>query len=510
MQNLLTHKIPSEMVHGFFIDGNELYANIAYKNDIAALSYLSLVKKVNKHINISWLPLEELTDIRQQAISSQGSNTAVSIVKNSDVEEYAIELFKSAKAKKSSDIHILYEINKARIMFREGNGDVVVQRQLDPSFCIRLMAVIFQTMSQDQNSSTFTTNNRLEAKINNPEYLPKDVAGVRVHSEPLACKLGSGCKMVLRLLYEIILGDEPLEQILKSSGYSKNSVKDIMEMIMKPGACFLSGPTGSGKSTTLDKIVGKMKKDVFPFKEFLSIEDPPEYPIPEIRQVAINEIDPKKKAEAMMQALAGALRSDPDVLILGEVRTPEAATMAFSSVDTGHGLWTTIHASSSFGVITRLVGLLARDNIYTKDMVCDPRLLSGIIYQRLVPRLCDHCKINMVEHINQTKGNTSKITEKVLSDLKELIPGKLRNVYLSGGGCEHCLRGSSGRIICAETILCDQNFFNFIKDGENTLAIEYWKSKLGGKTYIEHAVEHIANGLCDPLETTISLKANLK
>lgn len=128
----------------------------------------------------------------------------------------------------------------------------------------------------------------------------------------------------------------------------------------------------------------------------------------------------------------------------------------------------------------------------------------------MIPKLCDHCKINLVEHIKKTGGKTNKITKKVLEDLKALIPDKLNNVYLSGGGCSHCTRGHIGRIVAAETVICDEPLLDFIKNREKTRAVEYWKRDLHGKTYIEHALEHISNGLCDPLETTISLKANLR
>lgn len=509
---ILTEKIPLELDYGIAIDRDTVFINNDFKNSpknfLEIVSFISFAKRVNSQLDVKWTSLSEITDLKEQIVSGQSLDNMLNM-DNSDVEDYGIELFKIAFEKKVSDIHILYEIDKARIMFRIF-GSVVHYKTVKPDFCLRLITVIFQTMGQASNASSFMAGSRLDAKISNPKYLCEGLRGIRVHSEPLDCRLGTGCKMVLRLL-PYLRNDKPLEDLLIDSYYSSTAIEQINKMTMKPGMCIVSGPTGSGKSTLLVRVFYDMCLR-FPDKVFVSIEDPPEYPIEGVQQIAITETSPDKKFDSYMDAVAGSLRSDPDVLMLGEIRYPEAANIAVEAVNTGHGLWATVHASSSFGVITRLEGLLAKYKTYTLDTLCNTDILSGIVYQRLIPKLCDHCKVKLLEHLRDKNIKPKRITKNVYNQLKILERSKfvnLDNIYVRGNGCSHCINGFGSQIVCVETILTDQIFLNFIKERETEKAYMYWKENLKGKTYIEHAIEHINAGIADPQTTVNRLKIDL-
>jgi type IV pilus assembly protein PilB len=162
-------------------------------------------------------------------------------------------------------------------------------------------------------------------------------------------------------------------------GFTEEELVKFDRMISQPhGIILITGPTGSGKSTTLYTILTSLNKDGI---NLLTIEDPVEAYIPGINQVQVNE----KVNLTFATALRSILRQDPDVIIIGEIRDQETAEIAVKASITGHLVASTIHTNSAAGTVTRMT-----------DMGVEPYLLSeslaGIIAQRLVRRLCPDCK----------------------------------------------------------------------------------------------------------------------
>lgn len=201
----------------------------------------------------------------------------------------------------------------------------------------------------------------------------------------------------------------PTKQIisLENLGFNARAIADIQEAISRPnGAIFNTGPTGSGKTTTLYAILQKLNK---PEVKIITLEDPIEYRIEGINQ---SQINPAKKYD-FASGLKHALRQDPDIIMVGEIRDKETAETALQAALTGHLVLTTLHTNSAPSAIPRLIDIGVR-----------PFLLSGsinlIIAQRLVRRICEACRGKGCVACNQTgfKGRiaiieTLKITPKI-------------------------------------------------------------------------------------------------
>ncbi len=194
---------------------------------------------------------------------------------------------------------------------------------------------------------------------------------LRVSSLPTA----HGEKLVLRLLDR-----EKVRLTLDDLGFSQSNLDAFQALITQPyGVILVTGPTGSGKSTTLYAALNAVKSVE---NNLITVEDPVEYQIPLINQVQVN----LKKELTFANALRAILRQDPDIIMVGEIRDPETGAIATEAALTGHLVFSTLHTNDAPGAITRLI-----------DMGIEPFLLApsllGIVAQRLVRQLCPACKI---------------------------------------------------------------------------------------------------------------------
>ena len=241
----------------------------------------------------------------------------------------------------------------------------------------------------------------------------------RLSTLPTTC----GEKAVIRLLYS-----SGQRMDITSLGFLDEDLPKLSEMFgASHGAVFLTGPTGSGKSTTLAAYLSKMNLET---RNIVTVEDPVEYPIPGVSHVSVS---PGSKL-GFRDALRHILRQDPDVILIGEVRDEETAKLAIQASITGHIVLSTIHTNDAAGVVERLI-----DIGIPSYMVA--AALSGVISQRLVRRICDKCK---------TPTNLAEFEAKILS-----IPTETP-VY-KGSGCGFCnFTGYKGRFAVYEYFLVDE------------------------------------------------------
>ncbi len=225
-----------------------------------------------------------------------------------------------------------------------------------------------------------------------------------------------GESVVLRILERtnVILGLEKL-------GFSPEKLQVIRHLVRKPfGIIIVCGPTGSGKTTTLNSILLELNSLE---KNIMTIEDPIEYKMPLIKQSQVNE----KAGFTFANALRSILRHDPDVILVGEMRDAETAELAFQASLTGHLVLTTIHANTAIQAIPRL-----------KNMGIDPYIMSvgllGIVGQRLVRKVCDSCKVEVP--INQELVDKFELRKYFGTEDREFL----------GRGCNSCFHtGYRGR-----------------------------------------------------------------
>jgi type IV pilus assembly protein PilB len=242
-----------------------------------------------------------------------------------------------------------------------------------------------------------------------------------------------------------LLGQEKAILKLDSLGFRPDALVRIKDAIAKPhGMVMTSGPTGSGKSSTLYAILMEVKK---PGVKIITLEDPVEYRIEGIEQ---SQVRPGAGYE-FADGLRASLRQDPDILMVGEIRDKETAEIAIQAALTGHLLLSTIHANSAPSVFARLL-----------EIGVKPFLLSGsinlIMAQRLVRKICPDCKENYSPSL-ETWQTVQKTLERIKDRLPKEILDKLNQPEVQlvrGKGCEKCnSTGFSGRQVIVEILVPD-------------------------------------------------------
>jgi general secretion pathway protein E len=223
------------------------------------------------------------------------------------------------------------------------------------------------------------------------------------------------------------------------------------------GVIFVTGPTGSGKSTTLYACLNRINSAE---KNVITIEDPIEYQLEGISQIQVAS----KKGMTFATSLRHVLRQDPDVIMIGEVRDVETARMAIQSSLTGHLVFSTLHTNDSAGAVSRLLDLGVEPYLVSSSLI-------AIIAQRLVRKICPDCK---------------KPFDPSLHELKELGLGKMDNIsgkFFVGTGCERCFQtGYRGRTGIYEMMLIDSEIQNLIYKQESAGTIKRFALNAGLRT----------------------------
>lgn len=344
----------------------------------------------------------------------------------------------------------------------------------------------------DVSQSSYKPNDYQDARISSTKTpLPEGVDALRLHYNPLA---NGGRHMVARLLYKT--SAEELEKDIDTLGYADIHVKLIRKMRKFPvGINIISGPTGSGKSTTLQKCLIALMAERHHQINVLTIEDPPEYDIPGSAQIPVMKggDDDKAKASAFTQAISAAMRSDPDVIMIGEIRTAASASLAFAAAMTGHQVWGSLHANDALSCLDRLGDMDV--DLYK---LTDPTLVTGLIAQRLVRRVCPHCSFHYDEALKN--GLIDQYMEKNIID----IAGEKYLKYVrfaNPDGCDKCSKtGSIGREVVAECINPSEKIMEFMRKRDKAAAHKQWLENEKGMTILEHAIQKMVLGYCAPTD----------
>jgi len=235
-----------------------------------------------------------------------------------------------------------------------------------------------------------------------------------------------------------LLNPKTIAVSLEDLGIEKRTLDVLVEQINKPnGMLLITGPTGSGKTTTLYAFI---KKIYAPDIKILTIEDPVEYHLDGIVQTQVED----DKGYTFLAGLRAAMRQDPDVIMVGEIRDPETASTAIQAALTGHLVFSTLHTNSAAGAYPRLIDLGVNPQII-------PSAMNASMAQRLLKKLCVHCK---TEKIPSEKER--KIIDETLASItdKTYLEGIQTEKIFEAKGCEKCNgTGYKGRIAIVEAIL---------------------------------------------------------
>lgn len=344
---------------------------------------------------------------------------------NSNIDLYINELVEKALKLNASDIHIEPMDEKfSRIRFRI-DGKLRIISEMDYPSYIKLLTRIKLSSKLDISEKRRPQDGYLKL-----EKFPE----IDFRISTLNTIVGE--KLVLRIL--------SIENFKKSQnllGFSDDSKKILENSIKnKSGIIIFSGPTGSGKSTSLYSLLNKLNDEK---RNIISIENPVEINILGINQISINE----KIGLTFQNALRSILRQDPDIIMLGEIRDKETAKMAVRAAITGHLVLTTLHTNNSFASINRLRDLGVEDYLIKQSV-------NTLASQRLVRKLCS-CK------------KKRKISKKEYNFVKNYFDIDENTYIYEASSCDKCHDGYLGREAVEEIVDFDDDYKNLFFENKN-------------------------------------------
>ena len=374
-------------------------------------------------------------------------------VDNSPVVQLVRQMMQQAARQRASDIHIEALENSIRVRFRI-DGVLHERFRYETEMANAITARIKIVSGMDISEKRKPQDGRMSMVVDHIEY------DVRVSMLPTVF----GEKCVMRLAQK-----KALNRDKRDLGLTPEDEEKFNKLLHNPNGIFLvTGPTGSGKSTTLYTVLNELNSEDV---NIVTVEDPVEANIYGINQVQVNT-----KAElTFASALRSILRQDPDIIMIGEIRDGETAEIAVQASVTGHLVVSTLHTNSSAGAMSRLM-----------DMGVDSYLLAdsifGVIAQRLVRKLCDECK----EEVEAT------VEEKHLMGLDESKPYKMYKPC----GCDKCGQtGYSGRIGVYEILTVTPKVKEMIHKGSSADEIKEVAVSEGMVTLRQNALRLLDKGI---------------
>ena len=401
---------------------------------------------------------EVIKDLDQERESDIAEVTEAKMLEQMAEEKPIIRLVNliimQAVKDRASDIHIEPEEHNLRIRFRIDG--VLRQKRIIPR---QLQGAVISRV-------------KILAKLDIAERRkPQDGrVGLRMENRPIDLRVSTyptvyGENVVLRILDKatLILGLDEL-------GFAGKTREKYERIISFPyGIILVTGPTGSGKTTTLYASLTKINSME---RNIITVEDPIEYELPLIRQSQINP----KAGVTFAAGLRSILRQDPDIIMVGEIRDQETAEIAIHSALTGHLVFSTLHTNTACGAVTRLIDMGVESFLVESSLI-------GVLAQRLVRKICPKCK-------EKYKPKKELLKELGLTELegKEIYHGK---------GCKHCDNsGYKGRLGLFELLLVDEQVKDLIlRKASSDKIEEHARSKQGMAIMWEDGIEKILSGI---------------
>jgi type IV pilus assembly protein PilB len=356
---------------------------------------------------------------------------------------------------RASDIHIEPFEKGLRLRYR--TDGVLVDATPPPKQMQLALASRFKIMSSlDIAERRLPQDGRMRIRVGGKDYDLRVSIMPTVHGE----------KIVLR-----VLDKTNLSASLDKLGLDPHTFEQVKAAVDAPhGLILVTGPTGSGKTTTLYSALNELNNPIF---NIITVEDPVEFQIPGINQVPVK----KEIGLTFANALRSILRQDPDIIMIGEIRDTETAEIAIEAALTGHQVLSTMHCNDAAGAIARL-----------DDMGIAPFLISSSVIlscaQRLMRRICSHCKEPVI------------YPHKMFTDLN-IDPGMFDGVTLyRGRGCERCKNsGYAGRMAIIEAMTVSDEIRKLVISRSNTREISKVAISQGMKTLRMAALDRARDGV---------------
>lgn len=366
-------------------------------------------------------------------------------------------LFEDALQIGASDIHIEPDEHSLRIRLRvdgELQEQVIKKQNIAPAISLKLKLMASLNIAEKRLPQDGRFNIRIKDQI----------VDIRLSTMPI--KFGES--IVMRLLNQ-----SATEIGLGNIGMPKDTLKRFRTLLKQPhGVLLVTGPTGSGKSTTL---YGALKELDKPQVNIISIEDPIEYQLPRINQVQVNE----KLELTFARVLRTTLRQDPDIIMVGEMRDEQTAVIAMRAALTGHLVFSTLHTNDSASTAFRLMDMGIEGFFVAAT-------LRGVLAQRLVRKICESCSspYDLTEHEKAwLVGSISNF---------QLDSSKIRN----GKGCTYCNgTGYKGRVGVFELLELDPDMMEALRRNDPDLFYKHAETTLKGKLLVDNALALFNKGV---------------
>lgn len=417
----------------------------------------------------------------------------------SESEKKVLSYFETARKLGASDIHFLISESIFKVRMRIF-GELQTVDEDQPALGYSLCATAILSMA-DVTETSFFPQREQDARLS-PQLMRKiGIFGARYSHRPT----GDGLIAVMRLIPD----DGDKVPTFKQLGFIPEQIRLLNVMLRRPeGKIVLSGPTGSGKSTTL-RSACRVYLDDNQGRHLLTIEDPLEGQILGATQTPIicDKSDEEAVKLAWSRAISSAMRLDPDAIMEGEMRDLVSMMSTTYAAQTGHIVLTTLHTNSALGIPERMItmGMNA-------DLICDAQLLIGMISQRLVPTLCPSCRIPWEKRVPELSEDDRAYLERHCN--KDSLCSTDNIWFRNPHGCSDCNhdviingrkrgeigKGLTGRTVIAEVIEPDNRLFQILKTRGKVAARKYWLENMHGISRVEHLLRRINEGLVDPLE----------
>lgn len=419
-------------------------------------AFLASDGEIAKAINNNYTSSEDvekaITEFNESDISiGKKSNIESANVANAPVVRMVNSIISDAVKSGTSDIHIEAMEDRVRVRFRI-DGDLKEVMTLEKNVLSALITRIKILGRMDISERRIPQDGRVETVIDDRPIDLRISVLPTVHGE----------KAVLRILDRngLVVGKDQL-------GFTPKNLELFDKIIKAPeGMILLTGPTGSGKTTTLYAVLKELNNIK---KNIITLEDPVEYRLDGVNQVQINS----KAGMTFASGLRSILRQDPDIVMLGEIRDGETAQIAVRAAITGHVVLSTLHTNDSVSTIARLVDMGIETYMVSSAVV-------GIIAQRLIKKICPRCK------------------EYYIPSMEEMILLGMEspNYLCRGKGCNFCGgSGYAGRTAIHEILVVDREIRNMVNKGEEADKIKNAAKIKGMSTLSDSAKQLVLSGV---------------
>ncbi len=476
-----------------YFSGGEIIISRTHRYDGRVLAFLDLLKARGRAMRVPFYSdLGLVSAIYKSYDARLGGTARVSRDYDNQMQKDFVDIVARAAAQKVSDIHI--EVGDQTTIYFRIDGSMQPVLEYNSGWGESFVRAAFA--SSDMSNANYAQNEYQSAQKDGRTplrgtkdlYLPLGILSIRMQFNPIA--FGSRY-VVMRLLY-----DNPSEGIKTEQEFGEYEQRLLMRLRAFPtGLVIVAGPTSSGKSTTLVRNMSLMLKERHYEINMITVENPVEQKIFGAHQMpVVNTTNEEEREEKYTEALAAALRSDPDTLMVGEIRTLAAAQLTVRGALSGHNVWTTLHANSAMAALTRLLDL-GIESFKLKEET----LMRGLISMRLFKKLCPYCRERLIDHPEHPAY------QRVLDAFGEL---GLRQVYIRGAGCKECKgTGTLGRIKAGEIIITNSEFLRLALAGNTDGALRYWLEDMDGRTLKEAAMALMLQGIIgvDELERWVGL-----